>query len=178
MGYGVLCWFSVGHLIAGVRRTERETMKILYSVGLQIRSYDALECLLNVSTFLEGELAFHNLYREVKASDFPIAQDCFGDQFLIRDNLVVKLNAETGDIDEFGCTWEQFLAWVDEEPIERLGIPSDLELKVGQLLFVYSPFCTVEGSNASIKAIDGIELISFHADFARQRYVLWSKNGK
>lgn len=100
MGYGVLCSFSVGHLIAGVRRTERETMKILYSVGLQIRSYDALERLLNVNTFLEGELAFHNLYREVEASDFPIAQDCFGDQFLIRDNLVVKLNAETGDIDD------------------------------------------------------------------------------
>lgn len=82
--------------------------------------------------------------------------------------MVVKLNAETGDIDGFGCTWEQFLAWVDEEPIERLGIPSDLELKVGQLLSAYPPFCTVEGSNASLKAIDGIELISFHADFARQ----------
>lgn len=48
-------------------------MKILYSGGLQLRSYDALERLLNVNTFLEGELAFHNLYREVKASDFPIA---------------------------------------------------------------------------------------------------------
>ncbi|EHI9243114.1 hypothetical protein J9100_004467, partial [Vibrio vulnificus] len=143
-------------------------MKILYSGGLQVRSHDAQERLLNVNTFLEGEFAFHNLYREVKASDFPIAQDCFGDQFLIRDNLVVKLNAETGEIDEFGCTWEQFLAWVDEDPIERLNIPSDLELKVGQLLFAYPPFCTIEGSNASIKAIDGIELISFHADFARQ----------
>ncbi|KJG05922.1 hypothetical protein UB33_11195 [Photobacterium angustum] len=143
-------------------------MKILYSGGLQIRSYDALERLLNVNTFFEGELAFHNLYREVRASDFPIAQDCFGDQFLIRDNLVVKLNAETGDIAEFGCTWDQFLAWVDEDPIERLDIPSDLELKVGQLLFAYPPFCTAEGNNASIKAIDGFELISFHADFAKQ----------
>ncbi|EOI6606471.1 hypothetical protein ACMVC6_004550 [Vibrio parahaemolyticus] len=143
-------------------------MKILYSGGLQVRSHDAQERLLNVNTFLEGEFAFHNLYREVKASDFPIAQDCFGDQFLIRDNLVVKLNAETGEIDVFGCTWEQFLAWVDEDPIERLNIPSDLELKVGQLLFAYPPFCTVEGNNASIKAIDGIELISFHADFARR----------
>ncbi|MCV5372883.1 hypothetical protein OFD18_32350, partial [Escherichia coli] len=81
---------------------------------------------------------------------------------------VVKLNAETGDIDEFGCTGEQVLAWVDEDPIERLNIPSDLELKVGQLLFAYPPFCTAEGKNASIKAIDGVELISFHADFAKQ----------
>lgn len=89
--------------IGSVRLTE-ETMKILYSGGLQVRSHDAQQRLLNVNTFLEGEFAFHNLYREVKASDFPIAQDCFGDQFLIRDNLVVKLNAETGEIDEFGCT--------------------------------------------------------------------------
>ncbi|EGR0148808.1 MULTISPECIES: hypothetical protein [Vibrio] len=143
-------------------------MKILYSGGLQIRSKDAQERLLNVDTFLDGELAFHNLYREVKASDFPIAQDCFGDQFFIRDNLVVKLNAETGEIDEFGCTWEQFLAWVDENPIERLSIPNDLDLQAGQLLFAYPPFCTAEGNNASIKAIDGVELIRFHADFAKQ----------
>ncbi|MBG0757341.1 hypothetical protein [Vibrio cidicii] len=143
-------------------------MKILYSGGLQIRSNHSQERLLNVNTFLDGELAFHNLYREVKASDFPIAQDCFGDQFFIRDNLVVKLNAETGDIDEFGCTWEQFLAWVDEDPIERLSIPNDLDLKVGQLLFAYPPFCTAEGNNACIKAIDGVELIRFHANFAKQ----------
>ncbi|KJY88371.1 hypothetical protein TW84_14725 [Vibrio neptunius] len=143
-------------------------MKILYSGGLQIRSRNAQERLLNIDTFLDGELAFHNLYREVKASDYPIAQDCFGDQYLIRDNLVIKLDAETGEIDEFGCSWEQFLAWVEEAPVERLNIPNDLELKVGQLLFAYPPFCTVEGQNATIKAIDGIELISFHADFAKQ----------
>lgn len=143
-------------------------MEILYSGGLQIRSHGAQERLLDINTFLDGELAFHKLYQEVRVGDFPIAQDCFGDQFFIRDDLVVKLDAETGDIEEFNCTWEQFLAWIAEDPIERLNIPEDLELKVGQLLFAYPPFCTVEGSNASIKAVDGVELINFHADFAKQ----------
>ncbi|MBE3659325.1 hypothetical protein BOO92_22125, partial [Vibrio navarrensis] len=63
---------------------------------------------------------------------------------------------------------EQFLAWVDEDPIERLSIPNDLDLKVGQLLFAYPPFCTAEGNNTCIKAIDGVELIRFHANFAKQ----------
>lgn len=143
-------------------------MEILYSGGLQIRSNDAEDPLLNCNTFLNGEIAFHNLYPAIEHEDYPIAQDCFGDQFFIRNNLVIKLMAETGDIEELNCTWEQFLVWVAEDPIERLDLPDDLELEKGKLLFAYPPFCTVEGSNAVIKAIDGIELINFHADFAKQ----------
>jgi len=143
-------------------------MKILYSGGLQIRSENAEEPLLNVATFLTGELALSKLYPLIKASDYPIAQDCFGDQFLIRDNSVIKLMAETGDIEEYNYTWEQFLAWVDEDPEDKLDLPENLELESGKLLFAYPPFCTKEGSNATIKPIDGMELISFHADFSRQ----------
>ena len=144
------------------------SMEILYSGGLQLRSHDAQEPLLNTNTFLNGELALYKLYSSINNEDYPIAQDCFGDQFLIRDNLVIKLMAETGDIEEYNCTWEAFLSWVDEDPIERLDLPDNLKLETGKLLFAYPPFCTVEGSNASIKAIDGMELISFHADFAKQ----------
>jgi len=143
-------------------------MEILYSGGLQLRSHDAQEPLLNTNTFLNGELALYKLYSSINNEDYPIAQDCFGDQFLIRDNLVIKLMAETGDIEEYNCTWESFLSWVDEDPIERLDLPDNLKLETGKLLFAYPPFCTVEGSNASIKAIDGMELISFHAEFAKQ----------
>lgn len=143
-------------------------MKILYSGGLQVRSEKATDPLLNVGTFLDGELALSKLYPQVQPDDYPIAQDCFGDQFLIRDNSVVKLMAETGDIEEYNCTWEQFLAWVDEDPEDKLDLPENLELEAGKLLFAYPPFCTKEGRNATIKAIDGLELISFHADFARQ----------
>ena len=62
-------------------------MKYLYSGGLQIRSEDSKEKLLNVNTFIKGELAFHQLYPEIQLGDYPIAQDCFGDQFLVRDGL-------------------------------------------------------------------------------------------
>ncbi len=143
-------------------------MEILYNGGLQIRSEDASEKLLNVKSFLEGDLSLSKLYPSVLPSDYPVAQDCFGDQFLIRNNVVVKLMAETGDIEEYNCTWEEFLSWVKEDPYNRLDLPEDLELEIGKLLFAYPPFCTKEGSNAVIKPIDGEELIRFHADFARQ----------
>ena len=143
-------------------------MNILYSGGLQIRSEDAEEKLLNTKTFSDGDLALSKLYPSVEIDDYPIAQDCFGDQFLLRQGKVIKLMAETGETEEYDCTWEQFLEWVDEDPINRLDLPEKLNLEKGKLLFAYPPFCTKEGKNASIKAIDGIELIEFHADFARQ----------
>ena len=143
-------------------------MKILYSGGLQIRSEDAEEKLFNINTFTQGDLALSKLYPSVEPGDYPIAQDCFGDQFLLRRGKVINLMAETGDIEEYDCSWEQFLAWADEDPINRLELPDSLNLEKGKLLFAYPPFCTKEGSDASIKPIDGIELVRFHADFAKQ----------
>src|SRR5262249_38743554 len=45
----------------------------------------------------DGEHAFHRLYPEVQPEDIPFAEDCLGDQFLLRDGLVWRLMAETGD---------------------------------------------------------------------------------
>jgi hypothetical protein len=143
-------------------------MEILYNGGLQIRSEGAEDKLLDVNTFLAGDLSLSKLYPSVLPSDYPIAQDCFGDQFLIRNESVIKLMAETGDIEEYNCTWEEFILWVGEDPYDRLDLPEDIELEKGQLLFAYPPFCTKEGAEAVIKPIDGEQLIRFHADFATQ----------
>ena len=64
--------------------------------------------------------------------------------------------------------WDQFLSWVNEDPEDRLDLPEDLDLEVGQLFLAYPPFCTKEGENAEIRAINGKEVIAFHADFAKQ----------
>ena len=143
-------------------------MQILYKGGLQIRSEGAPEKLLDVNSFLKGDLSLSDLYPSVLPGDYPIAQDCFGDQFLIRNNAVIKLMAETGDIEEYNCTWDEFLSWVKEDPYGRLDLPDDLNLEKGELLFAYPPFCTKEGSEAVIKPIDGEELVRFHANFAKK----------
>jgi len=143
-------------------------MKYLYSGGLQIRSEETDNFFYKIDTFSKGELALHKLYSAVRESDVPIAQDCFGDQFLIRNGKVIKLLAESGDLEEYELTWDQFLEWVAQDPIENLDLPENLELEKGKLLFAYPPFCTEQGGSASIKPIDGKELILFHADFAKQ----------
>lgn len=143
-------------------------MKYLYSGGLQIRSEEAANSFYRIDTFLKGELALHKLYKGVEPDDIPIAQDCFGDQFLIRKGKVFRLYAETGELEPYDLNWEQFLEWVNEDPIERLEIDEDLDLEVGKLLFAYPPFCTKEGENARINPIDGKEVIRFHAKFAKE----------
>lgn len=143
-------------------------MEFLFNGGLQIRSKSSTDPFFNTETFTNGELALHKLYPNVNETDIPIAQDCFGDQFIIRDNIVYQLEAETGDISSLEVSWDDFLSWISEDPIERLNISDDLSLTQGNLLFAYPPFCTKEGSNASIKEVDGREVILAHAEMARQ----------
>lgn len=44
----------------------------------------------------EGEFALHRLFPAVKESDIPIAENCFGDQYLLREMQVVRLQGEDG----------------------------------------------------------------------------------
>ena len=39
-----------------------------------------------------GEAAFHRLYDGIEETDIPFAQDCLGDQFLLRDDKVLRLS--------------------------------------------------------------------------------------
>jgi hypothetical protein len=128
-----------------------------------------------LSAAWEGEFALYQLYPTVSKDDIPWAEDCFGDQYLIRDGLVVRLFGETGDIEEAQSTWSDFLSQLEESPIIFLHL-SHLErfrneggvLLPGQLLSVYPPFVTTEGANPSLKPIPAIERRAALAEFARQ----------
>jgi len=129
-----------------------------------------------IRTVMMGNLALHNLYPIIHPTDVPFGQDCVGDQFLLRDNLVHRLSAETGEIENLGLHLDDFIQSAVERPDEIL-IPQPLYnlesqgtvLNPGQLIMAYPPFCVKEASNkVSLKAIDAEELISFHAEFARQ----------
>ena len=123
----------------------------------------------------EGEFALCQLYSDVRETDIPIAEDVFGDQYLIREDRVVHLSGETGEVGETRLTWMEFLLRVEKEPIEFLQL-SYLEefrkmgenLLPGQLLSAYPPFCTKEGAEPSLRPVPSLELRAYHADFARQ----------
>jgi hypothetical protein len=123
----------------------------------------------------EGEFALHHLYPGALLSSVPLAEDCFGDQYLLRDGLVIRLVGETGDIEPMECDWPEFLANVEADPVEylHLGFLDRFREQSGplapcHLIHAYPPFVTVEGRNPSLRAIPALELRSFHADFARQ----------
>lgn len=123
----------------------------------------------------EGDLALHRLFPQVKGSDIPLAEDCFGDQYLLRDLRVVRLLGETGQIEDTQRMWEEFLACAEADPIGFLQL-SHLSrfqkeggvLTPGFLLSVYPPFIAKECVNPSLRAIPALERRSCLADFSRQ----------
>src|SRR3954453_4788104 len=49
-----------------------------------------------------GEGSFHRHYPEVRPGDVPFAEDCLGDQFLLREGRVWRLAGETGEVVPLG----------------------------------------------------------------------------
>lgn len=123
----------------------------------------------------EGEFAFNRLYPQVAESDIPIAEDCFGDQFLLRGGQVMQLAGETGEIKHTGKSWDEFIACVDADPVEFLQLQwldrfrkEGGILSPGYLISVYPPFVVKECVNPSLRPIPPLERRSALADFARQ----------
>jgi len=149
---------------------------VAWNGGLHIRGLCEEPSWHSLRQAWEGHEAFHFLYENVRASDLPFAQDAFGDQFLIRDNQVMHLSAETGDLELKADSLKIFLENVSNDPLEYLLLqPLQQFLKEGntfepgRLIMAYPPFCTKESANGvSLKTIPAEELILFHADFAKQ----------
>jgi hypothetical protein len=64
----------------------------------------------------QSDRAFHHFYTGVSEADIPFGQDCVGDQFLLRGGMVVKLAAETGDIEELKLPLWEFLEVIQADP--------------------------------------------------------------
>lgn len=99
-----------------------------------------------------------------------------GDQFLLRDGSVMRLAAETGDLEALDIPLCGFLERACADPAGFLGAQPLIqhlnevgELQPGMLLHAYPPYCTRESaSGVSLRAIPALELIRAHAHFARQ----------
>src|SRR5690349_12608125 len=76
--------------------------------GLHVRGACCEPAWHSLRTAWEGEAAFHVLYPSVEADDVPFAEDCLGDQFLLRNGLVWQLAGETGDVANLGLTLSEF----------------------------------------------------------------------
>ena len=107
-----------------------------------------------------GPESVASLYPTVRPSDIPFAQDAFGDQFLLRDGLVYRLLAETGEIESLDARLPEFVSRATEDPIEYLRLGPFVafreaggRLVPGRLVNVYPPFCVDTTSERSFHTV-------------------------
>jgi hypothetical protein len=123
-----------------------------------------------------GGHAFHSLYPAVHLEDIPFAEDCLGDQFILREGRVLRLSAETGELQALDLDLAGFFRAVQADPIGFLPLEPLLQfqrdgsaLEPGQLLAAYPPFCTEQPADGvHLAAIPADERRRFLADFAAQ----------
>ena len=149
---------------------------VQFQGGLHVRGICAEPEWHSLQQVWTGARPLHILYDEVRPDDVPFAQDCVGDQFLLRGGEVVRLLAETGELEELAVDLEGFLTAANADPVGYLSLEPLLQvlnegtaLEPGQLILAYPPFCTEEAAEGvSLRAVPAEELLSFHADLAAQ----------
>lgn len=122
-----------------------------------------------------GDDAFYKLYPdEVDPSDVPFAEDCLGDQYLLRGGLVWQLVAETGEVEPMDLTLEEFLQAAQDDPEEFLCLNPLSQyrrdgdaLDPGELLSNMPPFCVAESAEGvTLEAVPALDRRRFLADLA------------
>lgn len=148
---------------------------VAYDSGLHVRGACHTPAWHSLRSAWIGDESIHRLFPVVKVDDIPFAQTALGDQFILRDGLVWRLTAETGDLHPTGQSLEAFDSAVRAEPDEVLEIGPLREfqlrggrLEPGQLLCVMPPRVLNAARDVSYKAVPADDLLRFLADFARQ----------
>lgn len=122
-----------------------------------------------------GEQAIHRLFPAVRPTDIPFGQDCIGDQFLLRDAVVMRLDADTGKISSTALELMAFLekasaspeSFLKTQPLDGLRA-SGQELAPGQVVAVIPPLVIRIEGERSYKAVPAEKQARFRADIARQ----------
>jgi hypothetical protein len=149
---------------------------VVHGGGLHIRGASSKPDWHSLRRYWFGEDRLSDIYSEVEADDVPFAQDCFGDQFLLRAKSVFRLHGETGEIEDLGLGWRDFFTAAAANSTEFLSLQLLDQFKnkggllePGRLISVYPPLCTRESANGvSLKPISATEQIRFLAHFATQ----------
>lgn len=150
---------------------------IMFDGGLHIRGACLEPDWNSLRKVSEGELALPDLYTRVQYEDIPFGEDCLGDQFLLRDGIVHRLAAETGELSSLNVGLFAFLDEAQKDPVNYLNLQPLLKfqqeqgrsIKPGELLDAYPMFCMAEAANGvDLKAVPASQRISFLAHVAAQ----------
>jgi len=148
----------------------RQNGLIAYHGGLHIRGCVLTPKWHSLGYVWFGALKLSDLFDCLTPNDIPFAQDCYGDQFLIRDNKIMRLLSETSDLEFLDIDFNNFIKKVKEDPkgFLKIGNTDKFALKPGQLVNVIPPFCINIDTERSFKLIDSEEQIRFLSYFSKQ----------
>lgn len=148
---------------------------VAYFGGLHLRGCVQEPAWHALHTAWHSETAFWRTYAEVLETDIPFAQDCVGNQFLLRGDAVLFLDTETGELADLEVDFKHFLFGVEKFPLNALGMEPlrafqqrGGKLEPGQLLSVVPPLCIKSAVKPTLKPEPAAERLSFLASFYQQ----------
>jgi hypothetical protein len=149
---------------------------VAFRGGLHVRGACVEPRWHSLRAAMEGPESFSARFRTIKQDDVPFAQDVFGDQFVLREGKVYKLDSYADQLEEVATGVVDFFLKVQQDPIAllELGHLTQFEgtgetLRPGELLMEWPPFVVSESrKGVSLRRIPAPERLEFLADIAKQ----------
>ncbi len=95
---------------------------IAFRGGLHLRGIGRMPSWHDLDAVWTGSFALHTLFDEVRPGDVPFAQDFRGDQFLLREGRVQRLEVKSGALQDLKLDLDQFLNAARLEPVDFLDL--------------------------------------------------------
>jgi hypothetical protein len=149
---------------------------VAYAGGLHVRGLVETPAWHSLEHYWSGEMALHEMFRDVQPYDVPFGQDFLGNQFLLRDSRVFRLRADTGELTPLDLDLPHFLDACREDPVEFLALHLLAEfhqeqglLVPGSLVHTMPPLSLRQAdAKIAMRSVPADNAISFLANFARQ----------
>lgn len=155
---------------------ERWNGFVAFGGGLHVRGICQHPSWHSLHEVWRGAHALERLYPAVQPSDLPFAEDCMGDQFLLRGPQVLRLAGETGELDLVSHSLEEFLERAEADPLLFLALGPLRQilregkiLAPGQILVAYPPYCSREAEQGVVlRPVPTLQGIRYLSDLARR----------
>ena len=146
---------------------------VAFGGGLHVRGACDEPGWHSLRSIWQGHLSLQRTYGRLRPDDIPFAQDCMGDQFVLREGEVYRLTLETAFFDNLQLSLGDFLAVAEKDPLEILQMHPLVQLqkgggllRPGQLINAYPPFSTEQAAEGvSFRAVAADDQIAYELEY-------------
>jgi len=128
----------------------------------------------SLKTALSGFRSIRTFFPILSQKDIPFSQDIYGNQFIIRDDNIFRLDVEKGSLDSLNLSFENFIRKILRKPDDfiDLGIyyeflKSDETIEPGELINYSPPFSVKQSSGPrSFFAVSAYDQLLYQSQLA------------